>query len=89
MTTPRKVGTIAAVIHLVFIIVLGYLILTGNGDVTGWLFAAYLDLPVHFLSAIVPIAVANWPAFPLIWFGVLGTVQWFIFGWAAARYTSK
>ena len=89
MTTPRKAGTVAAAIHFVFIIVLGYLILAGHGEAEGWLYAAFLDLPVHFLSAIMPIAVASWPVFPLIWFGVLGTVQWFVIVWAIARWTTK
>ena len=95
MTTRRKIGTVAAIIHLAFIIVLAYAIFTEHLSPEGWVYAALVDLPVHFLlgflSFIMPMPSSPLPEsiFLLIWFGVLGTVQWFIIAWAAARWTSK
>ena len=93
MTTPRKAGTVAAYIHLLFIILLFYAICTGRLSPEGWLYAALVDLPVHFLlgflSFIASDSLLSVPIFLFIWFGVLGSVQWFVIVWAIARWTTK
>jgi hypothetical protein len=95
VTTPRKAGTVAAIIHLVFVVGLACAIFARHLEGAAWLYVALPDLPVHFLLGFLSF-IMPWPSSPLsesifllIWFGVLGTAQWFVIGWAAARYTSK
>jgi hypothetical protein len=98
MTASRVLGSALAALHLIFITILASVIFVHQAA-EAWLFATLLDLPVHYLSfpiiylvpalhrtSIHPWTLEDWDfLFPLIWFGVLGTTQWFVIGWAFGR----
>jgi hypothetical protein len=86
MRSALKIGFGLAAVHVAFIAWLAHAIAVRHYDGGAWLYAALPDLPVYLLA--VPFAKFVPQhldfAFSLVWFGVLGTVQWFFIGWGAA-----
>ena len=99
---PRsRAGLVGAVAHLLVLGVLVTLILRGGdpGWPKYWVIMLALDFPVSLgvmpVTWLVPPAatgalsdVANfW--WPLAWHGVVGTLWWYIVGWAVARRIAR
>jgi hypothetical protein len=92
MRSAVKIGFGFALLHAIFVGSLAHRIfVSGAGD--GWLLAAFADFPAYLLllpfTRFTPTAPESAFVFLSVWFGVAGTLQWYLIGWAAAAGMAK
>ena len=92
MRSAVKVGFGFALLHAIFVGWLAHgIFLSGAGD--GWLLAVFPDFPAYLLllpfAEFAPTAPGSGFVFLAVWFGVAGTLQWYLIGWAAAAAMAK
>ena len=87
-----KIGCVFALLHAIFVGSLAHRIFV-SGACDGCLLAAFADLPVSVLLLAFPRLIPASPestfVFLAVWFGVAGTVQWYLIGWSAAASMAK
>ena len=85
---PWITSLIAGFVHLLAIFALAALISIETNAAEGWVYAMWLDFPAYLLTlpilSFIPGDTDSFH-FCLLWFSVIGTIQWMIIGWIAGR----